>query len=142
MLTTVQRCVNNQSSRPLLHGGSDSSETHSIKDYITLFRPVSKDRQKIFEIRKTLIRGNPIIIRMKILENFKELNIEDRTWDPKEGNTQEVGIHPLIIVSFDEVRQAVEVLNSWGPEWGNRGYIWIKYTDLVEYLVDGFVLKP
>jgi hypothetical protein len=35
--------------------------------------------------------------------------------------------HALCIVGYDDSLQAYKVRNSWGPNWGNGGYLWISY---------------
>ncbi|MGB3006028.1 MAG: C1 family peptidase [Chitinophagaceae bacterium] len=35
--------------------------------------------------------------------------------------------HAVIIVGWDDCKQAWRVRNSWGRSWGEEGYIWIKY---------------
>jgi hypothetical protein len=35
--------------------------------------------------------------------------------------------HAIVIVGWDDARGAWHVRNSWGPEWGEEGYIWVKY---------------
>jgi hypothetical protein len=38
--------------------------------------------------------------------------------------------HAMVIVGYDDRRHAYRVLNSWGTDWGDRGYIWWDYDDL------------
>lgn len=35
--------------------------------------------------------------------------------------------HAIVIVGWDDCRQAWRVLNSWGRGWGEDGYAWVKY---------------
>lgn len=35
--------------------------------------------------------------------------------------------HAMLVVGYDEDLQAFEVMNSFGAEWGDGGYIWIDY---------------
>ena len=35
-----------------------------------------------------------------------------------------------MITGYDDKIQAVEVLNSWGNNWGNNGVFWIKYENI------------
>ncbi len=35
--------------------------------------------------------------------------------------------HAITIVGWDDNRQAYLVKNSWGPNWGENGYIWVEY---------------
>ncbi|HLM44757.1 MAG TPA: C1 family peptidase [Myxococcaceae bacterium] len=35
--------------------------------------------------------------------------------------------HAVVIIGWDEEKGAWLVRNSWGPEWGLGGYMWIKY---------------
>ncbi len=35
--------------------------------------------------------------------------------------------HAITIVGWDDDKQAYLVKNSWGPQWGDNGYIWVDY---------------
>jgi C1A family cysteine protease len=35
--------------------------------------------------------------------------------------------HAITIVGWDDNKQAYLVKNSWGPGWGEKGYIWVEY---------------
>ncbi|HOP64481.1 MAG TPA: C1 family peptidase [Spirochaetota bacterium] len=35
--------------------------------------------------------------------------------------------HAITIVGWDDKKQAYLVKNSWGPNWGDKGYIWVEY---------------
>ncbi len=35
--------------------------------------------------------------------------------------------HAVTIVGWDDSKQAYLVKNSWGPNWGDKGYIWVEY---------------
>lgn len=35
--------------------------------------------------------------------------------------------HAITIVGWDDTKQAYLVKNSWGPKWGEKGYIWVEY---------------
>ena len=36
--------------------------------------------------------------------------------------------HVVIIIGWDDKRQAWLIRNSWGENWGDKGYGWVKYT--------------
>ncbi len=35
--------------------------------------------------------------------------------------------HAITIVGWDDTKKAYLVKNSWGPQWGEKGYIWVEY---------------
>ena len=39
-----------------------------------------------------------------------------------------VACHALCIVGYNDNLKAYKIVNSWGPGWGDHGYIWIDYT--------------
>ena len=43
------------------------------------------------------------------------------------------GGHAMLIVGYDDARGAWLVRNSWGPEWGDLGHLWIAYDVMEHY---------
>lgn len=45
------------------------------------------------------------------------------------------GGHAMTIVGYDDFKNggSYRVVNSWGKEWGDDGYCWIKYSDFKKY---------
>lgn len=42
-----------------------------------------------------------------------------------------LGSHEMVFVGYDDRRQALRLINSWGTGWGDHGYAWLSY-DLVK----------
>jgi C1A family cysteine protease len=48
-----------------------------------------------------------------------------------------IGGHAVMAVGYDDARQWMLVRNSWGPEWGMKGYFTLPYA----YLIQGGLAK-
>jgi hypothetical protein len=110
-----------------------------IKNYLKLFQPTTRPQQKLYDLRKAITRGNPVIVEMQVTNEFKTLK-QTRLWKPSEGDKTPAGVQYLVVVGFDEEKRAVEVQNSAGREWGNGGYIWISYDDFSILASNAYVL--
>jgi hypothetical protein len=117
------------------------AKKYKIKDVITLFRATTTEIQKIYDLKKALTRGNPVLVKFNTTEGFLRLNSEDRMWEPSKNESIN-GQLTLLVVGFDERRKAFEVLHSGGSNWGNRGYIWIRYSDFAQFSTEGYVILP
>jgi Papain family cysteine protease len=116
-----------------------ATEKYKVLNYLQLFREDLKTRQKVFETKKALMRGNPVLIEMKIPANFKDLK-DTKYWTPV--NPKTVSTHPFIVVGFDQDLKSFEILSSWGNDWGNNGYLWVKFDDFGKYALNGYVIVP
>ena len=114
-----------------------ATQKFKIKNYLVLFREVTAAKQKIFEVKKALMRGNPVLVEMAVNQEFKLLN-NTKYWSP--ATVKSTQNQALIAVGYDEDRKAIELQNSMGTDWGNNGYIWISYEDFGKLAQNGFVL--
>ncbi len=51
-----------------------------------------------------------------------------------------LGSHAMLVVGFDSARDAFLVLNSWGQDFGDRGYVWIARAIINRLAQDAWVL--
>ena len=65
-----------------------------------------------------------------------------RQWGAPNDTSPEAGTQYVVVVGYDEDRAAFEILNFSGIEWGNGGYMWLKYTDFAKKAQNGYVLIP
>ena len=121
-----------------LTSGVYATQKYRIGNYLHLFREVTNDRQRIFEARKALMRGHPVLIEMKASPAMKTL-AGQRTYRP-EGNASEQ--YPFIVVGYDEEAEAFELRSCWGRNWADGGYVRISFDDFGKYAVNGYVLVP
>ncbi len=74
------------------------------------------------EIKNALVAHGPIVATVRVTPAFQSYVggvFDERANEPIN--------HAVTIMGWDDARSAFHVLNSWGPEWGEDGYIWIKY---------------
>jgi C1A family cysteine protease len=116
-----------------------SAVKYKIRNYLKLFQGTTRPQQKLYDLRKAITRGNPVIIEMQITNEFKNLR-QARLWHSTDGDKTPAGTHYLIVVGYNEESHQVELLNSWGREWGNGGYIRMNYEDFSTAAVNGYVL--
>lgn len=111
----------------------------TIIDYVTLFGLSDPAHSKILQIKTALASHRPVIVGMSILTNFYQLR-EARYWWPQLGNTTPAGGHAMVVVGYDDQAGAFLLLNSWGKDWGDKGFIRIKYEHLGQYCKYAYVL--
>jgi hypothetical protein len=46
--------------------------------------------------------------------------------------------HAMLVVGYDDNRQAFKLMNSWGTEWGDAGFGWISYSMWISGSVIGY----
>ena len=63
-------------------------------------------------------------------------------WTPSEIEGSEGG-HAMCIIGYDDYKYggAFRVVNSWGSEYGDNGYIWMRYSDFEKYAVEAYVFE-
>lgn len=115
-----------------------ATQKYQINNYLHIFRETTKGRQRVFETKKALMRGNPVLIELRASPALKQM-IRQQTWQPPR---QAAGEYPLLVVGYDEVDRVFEVMSSYGSAWGKSGYLQIRYDDFGEYAKNGYVLVP
>ena len=85
-------------------------------------------------IKEQLAANNPVLMGIKVsneFENYQGGIITTATFP------NPVGLHAQCIVGYDDSKGAFHVANSWGTGWGENGYYWIDYNELVNQYISG-----
>ncbi len=119
----------------------DRAQQYRIEDYIRLFDPKVESSQKIEQVKLVLAQQKPVIVGMRVLNNFYNIQPGDQSWLPTVGDQTYAGGHAMVVVGYDdykfnrgeglsnpEMRGAFKLMNSWGKNWGKKGFIWIRYA--------------
>lgn len=107
----------------------DKAGTYRIKDFVTLipFGQYMFDPEKVSVVRKAISQNKPVVIAMRVYPSF---NTCGEVWD---GNMMGMpGYHAMCVVGYDDERYgegAFQIMNSWGEDWGDGGFTWVKYSD-------------
>ena len=84
----------------------------------------------LHNIRLALKNGYALPFGMAIYKSFCDVGKDGRVPLPRPGEHC-LGGHAMTIIGYDDVRQALEIRNSWGLDWGNKGHAWLPY-DLIK----------
>ncbi len=86
-------------------------------------------KSKIKYLKNILLSGKPVMVGMQIYKSFFTAK---GTWKGTENNDALRGHHAMTIIGYNDNTQTFELMNSWGTDWGNEGYINVKYDDLIK----------
>lgn len=111
---------------------------YRITNFLHIFRDITKGREKVFEVRKALMRGNPVVVEMFTDAGFAGLR-DVYQWQPAGVADQ---ARTLIVVGYDETQQTFELQSAYGSEWANNGYIWVRYADFERLALNGYAMVP
>ncbi len=86
--------------------------------------------EKIRAIKKVLAEGYPVLVSHTLYDSFHGAK---EVWQTQTGEataSDRHGSHAMVIVGYDDNKfgGAFRYLNSWGPAWGDGGFIWVPYT--------------
>ncbi|WP_104656719.1 C1 family peptidase [Ralstonia insidiosa] len=105
---------------------SDAMKEQAAAYRIQDFKRV--DPHIVDDLRGQIAAGNPVMFAMKVDDAFSNLKADDvyRTTSLPD----DAGQHAMVLVGYDDARQAFRVYNSWGTHWADHGMAWLAYTSV------------
>jgi hypothetical protein len=124
----ADECVNAQSI-----GNQPNAALYRIKNHDKV--RVTNDCKPV---KRCLADGKPVAFGMKCLPEFR--NCKTAVWNPT--NEQAEYQHAMLAVGYDDNKEggAIRVMNSWGKDWGENGFIWIRYADFVRFVKEAWAI--
>lgn len=103
----------------------NNAKNHKTIDY----RAVN---QNLEQLKSALIEGYPVVFGFNVYESFESEEVAKTGIMPipKDGEKL-LGGHAVALVGFDDNNKRFIVRNSWGANWGDKGYFYMPYEFIV-----------
>lgn len=108
-----------------------------ISNFGFLFQPETRPRNRVFETRKALSRGNPVIVELQTDATFTALKNNTYGTATPSGET-----HYMTVVGYDEETNMFELRGLFGRYWADAGYVQISYDDFGRLATMAYFLIP
>ena len=125
--TMVTNGTTLESRFPYRAKNSSCSRKNATMPYkIKQYGYISYGQPTVKEIKEAICKYGPVYSSLKVTELFKAYagGIYDEKVSvsgPRDTN------HAIVIVGWDDSKNAWLVRNSWSSGWGEGGYVWIEY---------------
>lgn len=100
----------------------------------------------ILQIKHALNAGSPVAIGMMVGGSFMQDMMGKKVWFPNADDYDMSGFggHAMTVIGYDDNLEggALQIMNSWGPEWGEDGVAWVKYKDFVHFTREAYAYAP
>ena len=114
---------------------------------IGVYQAVNQDR---ITIQSALAGGQPIIFGIEVFKSMMSDDVAKTGIVPSPASTDKpIGGHAILMVAANNAAQQYKFLNSWGEDWGDKGYGYLpfqfvesSYTASDFYVVESVTLGP
>lgn len=100
--------------------------------YLRLDNPGESGDKVLVDIKACIADGFPAAFGFSVFASINEVTSENDTIPFPDEDDQFEGGHAVLAIGYDDTREALLIRNSWGEQWGNKGYAWLPYK-YVEY---------
>lgn len=120
------------------------AQNYKAISYYRLDPPGTAPAQVLASVKKCLAAGLPSMFGFSVYSSFPAVG--DGNADipfPGPNETTDDG-HAVVAVGYDDSRKigatkgTLLIRNSWGTEWGDKGYGWLPYEYVLRGLADDF----
>ncbi|MCP3929409.1 MAG: peptidase C1 [Bacteroidetes bacterium] len=123
-----------------------AAQQYRIKGYNRLTLGGSNYKPDLMGIKQNLAQGAPIVIGMQVGGSFMRNMMGRDVWRPTRQDYNMYGFsgHAMCVIGYDDDKDggAFQIMNSWGPEWGNNGIGWVSYDDFDYFVKEAYGLYP
>lgn len=112
--------------------------TDGLRHKVIEYRRI--DNTKINDLKSCLSSGFPIVGGFSVYESFLSTSVSQTGIVPYPAiNERMVGGHAIMVVGYNDSTQRFTCQNSWGLDWGDRGFFYMPYAYFVNpNLADDF----
>ena len=93
------------------------------------------------DMKSCLASGYVFAIGFTVFWSFENKIGWDGLWEPDASREDVLGGHEVLVIGYDDSKQAFKVRNSWGPSWGASGNFWFRFSDAADtrILMDAWI---
>ncbi len=112
-------------------GADKDARKYRIKAYARL--------DGILEMKRSLVVNGPFMAGVAVYESWFTPQAEKTGLIPMPGkNEYRQGGHAVCIAGYDDTKKLFTFKNSWGEDWGNKGYGYLKYAYMEKFCLDAW----
>lgn len=123
-----------------------AAQQFKIRGYERLSVDGDDHTTDFFAIKQYLAKGAPVICGMMVGGSFMQEMQGQKIWHPSlyDYDMEGFGGHCMCIIGYDDNLEggAFQIMNSWGPDWGEDGVAWIRYKDFMHFNKEAYALQP
>lgn len=97
-------------------------------------------------IKENLAQGAPVVIGMMVGPSFMQPMMGQDVWNPEPDDQSQMGFggHAMCVVGYDDTKYGGSflIMNSWGSQWGNNGFAWVRYNHFKYFVREAYGLEP
>jgi hypothetical protein len=110
-------------------------------DFAAVFALDESPKSKIGKACKVLATNTPMVVGLGVTKSFFEILPGATAWSPAETEAI-TGYHAMVLVGYNNVEKYFELLNSFGPSWGQNGFIRLSFSDFERLCRYAYVILP
>lgn len=137
-----ERDCSRQPDRTLIQQAASSR----MRGFARLSAGDRNDAVDIRAIKENLAQGAPVVIGMMVGQSFMQNMLGKDLWIPEANDRSMMGFggHAMCVVGYDDKKYggAFLIMNSWGAEWGNNGFGWVRYPEFGFFVREAYGLEP
>jgi Papain family cysteine protease len=103
------------------------------------------DKIDLRAIKENLAQGAPVVIGMMVGGTYMQPMMGQDVWNPTQDDASMMGFggHAQCVVGYDDAKYggAFLIMNSWGPQWGNNGFAWVRYKHFQYFVREAYGLE-
>lgn len=111
----------------------------SLGEMKEVFVPDSSMSWHIRLFKRFLKDSIPIVVGLRLPAVFSPSN-KRFEYDPE--IPQDTAAHAMCLIGYDEQDSTFELMNSWGTNWGDSGFVSMRYKDMIRLLCCAYRLPP
>ncbi len=125
-----------------------AASPYKIKGYNRLSKGGNNYKTDLQAIKQNLAQGAPVVIGMMVGGTFMQGMAGHKVWRPTQADYSQRGFggHAMCVIGYDDYldngKGGFQIMNSWGPEWGENGIGWISYKDFKYFTKEAYGLYP
>ncbi len=94
------------------------------------------------EMIACLAEGYPFVFGIAVYESFESEEVKRTGKVPMPEETERmVGGHAVMAVGYDQSQKRLLVRNSWGTDWGQKGYFTLPFAYLEDLAADFWTIR-